>query len=364
MSDTLIEWATKVLNPVTGCSKISPGCQHCYAERMARRLAGRAGYPAGNPFAVTWHEDRIYEPVSWRTPQRVFLGSMTDLFHPDVQEVWIHDILDMVIHYPQHTFMVLTKRPLRMVDIMADFYRGGWVRGTERPMVDHHEPIPNLWLGVTAENQEMADRRIPLLLQVPAAVRFVSVEPCLGPVDLGMSTATCSCCERWPSRWIRLPRPVHGDWPVDHATQADPGIYRAESNQHGALSVHTSAGLLGIKPAEMEILPKLDWVIAGGESGPGARPLHPDWARSIRDQCAAAGVPLFFKQWGEWFPTSQQVTGQRLTGDVRVMSNGGQVDDISLDSGLTVSHIIRCGKNAAGHLLDGQEHRAFPAAGR
>ena len=161
--------------------------------------------------------------------------------------------------------------------------------------------LGNLWLGVSVEDQATADVRIPRLLEIPAKVRFLSVEPMLGPVDVGLQSATCKCCPRWPSRWVRLNRTVRADWPLTKEKAdmcAPPGIYLAHSNQHGALAVNTPGGLLGIKPDEFECLPGLDWVICGGESGPGARPLNPEWVRSLCDQCVTAGVPFFFKQWG------------------------------------------------------------------
>ena len=213
MGNTKIEWAEKVWNPVTGCSKISPGCENCYAERMAFRLRGRCGYPDGEPFRVTLRPQRLEEPMRWRKSSMVFVCSMGDLFHDDVPDDFIHRVFATIGQCPQHTFIILTKRPKRMKAFIEDYYA--------------YESPTNVWLGVTTENQEMADRRIPILLQIPAVVRFVSVEPMLGPVDLARG------CE------------------------------------------------------------KIDWVICGGETGPNARPMHPDWVRSLRDQCQSAGVPFF-----------------------------------------------------------------------
>ena len=163
-------------------------------------------------------------------------------------------------------------------------------------------PLPNVWLGVSIENQEAADERIPMLLQTPAAVRFLSCEPLLGPVDLGLSVATCACCERWPSRWVRLHGRVRADISdlVDspRSMVALPGIYRAESNAHGALSIATPGCSIGIKPWEFDSLGRIDWVIAGGETGPHKRPMDISWARSLFYQCLVAGVPFFFKQDG------------------------------------------------------------------
>lgn len=178
MSDTKIEWADKVWNPVTGCTPISEGCANCYAARMAKRLAGRYGYPKDEPFSVTSHPNKLDEPYHWLLPQKVFVCSMGDLFHENVglSDLWqIHSKMRLYGRpdgMRKHTFMILTKRPQRM----AEFYR----RYPSYGFPDN----PNLWIGVTAENQRTADERIPILLQIPAAKRFVSVEPMLGPVDL------------------------------------------------------------------------------------------------------------------------------------------------------------------------------------
>lgn len=247
MSQTKIEWTDRTWNPATGCTPISPACDHCYAARMATRLRGRFGYPAADPFAVTLHPERLDEPMRWRKPSRVFVCSMGDLFHEDVPTEFILRVLDRANSAPQHVYQVLTKRADRMFDIANLVRESG-----------EHWPLPNIWLGVTAENQEQADKRIPVLLQIPAAVRFVSLEPLLGDV--------------------RLDRPPSGSEPLGS------GIYPPW------------------------LIQGLDWVIAGGETGPGARPMHPDWVRSVRDQCQAAGVPFFFKGWGAHVPTRQCTT--------------------------------------------------------
>ena len=236
MAKTRIEWAEVVWNPVSGCTPISEGCQNCYAKRMANRLRGRCGYPADDPFRVTLHPEKLEEPLKWKKPRRVFVCSMGDLFHEQVPDEYIAKVWEVMSNASQHTFLVLTKRPQRMKDFLA---RLGWYIHDRdgypmEAVLDEggKYTLKNVWLGVTAENQQRADERIPILLQIPAAVRFVSIEPMLGPVVIP---------EEWP-----------------------------------------------------------DWVICGGETGPGARPIHPDWVRSLRDQCQVAGTPFFFKSWGEW----------------------------------------------------------------
>ena len=229
MVDTKIEWAEKSWNPYTGCSKISEGCLNCYAERMARRLAGRYGYPKESPFQVTWHPERLIEPFKWRKSRRIFVCSMGDLFHYFVTEQGQQIVMNTIFGCPHHIFMCLTKRP-----------ENAW-------LYFKNNPIPkNLWFGVSVENQKRADDRIPILLQIPAKVRFVSIEPMLGPVDLGQY------------------------------------LYPYKTLVNGK-----SLGS------------KLHWVILGGETGPGARPRHPDWPRKVRDDCQEAGVPFFFKRWGD-----------------------------------------------------------------
>lgn len=213
MSDTKIEWTDKSWNPVTGCTPCSVGCQNCYAKRMARRLAGRCGYPAApNEFAVTFHPGRLDEPLKWRKPRKIFVCSMSDLFHPHVRFPWRHRILLTIDRCPQHTFMLLTKRP-----------------GNMRYIFSRSAIRPNLWLGASICHSEDL-WEIPHLIATPAARRFVSFEPLLGPIHIS------------------------------------------------------------------DRLHSLDWVIVGAETGPGKRPMQLDWARSIRDQCQAAGVPFFFKR--------------------------------------------------------------------
>lgn len=239
-----IEWTDVTWNPITGCSKISEGCANCYAERMAHRLAGRCGYPeAPNQFKPTFHKDILSKPLSWRKPRMVFVCSMGDLFHESVPVDWIYEVFRVMEMCQQHTFMLLTKRPEQMRRMIM-----GVVTGYA---VEHRK---NIWLGVTAENQRRADERIPILLQIPAAVRFVSVEPMLDPVLLTDMEGPDIYKRRWLEDWI-VPG---GDGSMD---------------------------TLG-----------LDWVICGAETGPGKRGMRRDWARALRDQCVSADVPFFFKK--------------------------------------------------------------------
>jgi len=247
MATTKIEWADVVWNPITGCTPVSEGCRNCYAKRMAQRLRGRFGYPADEPFRVTFHKDKLYEPLRWRKPRRVFVCSMGDLFHPDVPPNYIHDIYEVMSAAKRHIFIVLTKRPERILKVLYDaepFYFGGG------------DYLPNVWHLTSIENQQVAETRIRALLKLREAslgwpVLGVSCEPLLGPVDL----------EAWFCHYDK---------------NGEPSGPRCKPNGK----------------------PIIDWVIVGGETGPGARKMNPEWVRDIRDQCIEADVPFFFKQWG------------------------------------------------------------------
>lgn len=235
MATTKIEWAERVWNPVTGCDKVSPGCQNCYAERMAKRLRGRHGYPKDEPFKVTLHPDRLDQPLKWRKPSRIFVCSMGDLFHEDVPDEFIDQIFFKIVRAKRHNFLILTKRPLRMWKYIETF-RVPITTGS------YHKDFEHLWLGVTAENQEQADKRIPILLQIPAAVRFVSIEPMLEGISL--------------AKWC-------------HPEEEETTHIFGET---------------------------FDWVIVGAESGAKRRPPQIEWIENIVEQCRNADVPIFVKQ--------------------------------------------------------------------
>ena len=246
---TKIQWTDEAWNPITGCTPVSEGCKNCYAARMAKRLAGRYGYPkAPHGFDVTFHPDRLDIPSKWKKPRRVFVNSMGDLFHDDVKEEWIKSVFNAmatdILQPCLHTYLILTKRPKRM----AAFFAANTKQGTL--------PWPNVWLGVTAENQARADERIPVLLSIPAAVHFVSVEPMLGPVDL--ETYLLSDADK-AAHEDQLLEPIQGF------------NYR-----------------------------KLNWAIAGPETGPGARPCNAEWIENLWQQCKVAGVLFFDKRETGW----------------------------------------------------------------
>ena len=310
---TKIEWVTNLdgtkgetWNPITGCTKISEGCQNCYAERMSKRLAGRCGYPKENPFQVTLHPDKLDQPLRWKKPRMIFVCSMGDLFHDDIDFGWIRRIWATMTINRQHIYLILTKRPERM----KSFFE--WMDKQEFKIETSWD---NIWLGVTTENQQRADERIPILLQIPAAVRFVSVEPMLGPVDLTQ-------IDIGGNVWINS---LTGD----------------------CKSYHPYGGMWKINESKN----KLDWVICGGETGPGARPMHPEWARSLRDQCQAAGTPFFFKQWGKYISISQMPEDTYRAWDIHHGTEVGWEHD---------KPVWKVGKKFAGRLLDGREHNEYP----
>jgi protein gp37 len=297
MGTSSIEWTDVVWNPVTGCSKVSAGCKHCYAETFAGRQMGPW---KGRAFTdVRCHEDRLEQPLHWRTPRRVFVNSMSDLFHEAVPDAFIDRVFAVMALTPQHTYQVLTKRPERMREyfaaptkkwtfIVADEAGQRWPQGGPRrisdALCDFSVPLLNMWLGVSVEDQATANTRIPLLLQTPAALRFVSAEPLLGPVDLGMA---CS--------WVRgdIPGPAPKGLQQGAATTGQ-GVSLEFGN---VAEPHAQPG----RSSRAETRhPKIDWLIVGGESGPKARSCDVAWIRSIVRQCQAADCPVFVKQVGAY----------------------------------------------------------------
>jgi protein gp37 len=404
--DTGISWTDKTWNPVVGCSVVSPACTNCYAMVMAARIermsggkthyAGTTKTANGKPVwtgkLVMAPDHILTAPLRWKRPRRVFVNSMSDLFHDDMPEEWIDRVFAVMALSPQHTFQVLTKRPERMRAYMLERWQGTpertislgrgetlhvpaggetgrrlrieeaceplleefglvdtqndalWTEDGRCKAMQWNWPLPNVWLGVTAEDQTRADQRIPHLLETPAAVRFVSAEPLL---------------TRLTFRWAK--------WESWHDAAGKP---------------RTINHLDGLR--------RLDWIIVGGESGPGARPMHPDWVREIRDQCAEAGVAFHFKQWGDWVPICNLADGESdtLYRSNRIAAEGESQLDLDEIHGRTckvpVANLgyggatgldafkmvdgkggmtfFKLGKARAGRTLDGTIHDAFPEA--
>jgi protein gp37 len=337
-----IEWTDSTWNPVTGCSVVSPGCTNCYAMKLAgtrlRSHISRSGLTHETKAGPVWtgevrfNEQWLTQPLRWKKPQKIFVCAHGDLFHEAVPDEWIDRVFAVMALAPRHTFQVLTKRAQRMrayCSAMAGFRWMEHMRKISPPPTGHgvllntkNNALPNVWLGVSVEDQKRAEERIPLLLKTPAAVRFISAEPLLGPVDLAR------------------------------------------------------AGLEIDMGADLEVPAKtnLHWVIVGGESGSGARPMHPDWVHSLRDQCTAANVPFFFKQWGEW---RGMHIGQRNPypnfvkrdpADTRNANSGCFHLQHVIDACVTDPTygwrfpVLKVGKKSAGRLLDGREWNEFPEA--
>jgi protein gp37 len=275
-----IEWTDKTWNPVRGCSVISPGCVNCYAMKQAHRFSGPGKAYAGltkmtkaGPQwtgAIRTVDDALRAPLSWRKPARVFVNSMSDLFHEDVPFDFVCSVFGVMAKASRHTFQILTKRPARMREWFAwvdDLGLGPDGKSRDRGMKyfdhDYRWPLPNVWLGVSVEDQKRADERIPLLLQTPAAVRFISAEPLLGALRIE-NYLRCDVCK----------------------------------SRYGTHDCQNDALVAVGEPGPCPYGPFVDWVIVGGESGPGARPFDVAWARSIVAQCKAAGVASFVKQLG------------------------------------------------------------------
>ena len=335
MADTTaIEWADATFNPWMGCEPIGPGCNHCYAKRWVER------------FGDDFRRRQRTSPPNWRQPlawdakhtaffadhgrrRRVFCASLADVFDNKVPAEWRRDLFDLIELTPNLDWLLLTKRIGNVHEMVRKAKSGDWLAGRK-----------NVWLGATVVNQVEADRDIPTLLAVPAGKRFLSMEPLLGSVQIWPYTSPH--CER----------------------------HRGALDADGKCEVCESRGIwsIGEPLAEHEkapIRPGIDWVIAGGESGPHARPMHPDWVRGLRDQCEAAGVPFLFKQWGEWGPCELHPVGK---GEPGVITSAGQL----LQGRAMLDHpedanaemIARFGKAAAGRLLDGRTHDGFPEATR
>lgn len=317
MSETTnIEWADSTFNPWIGCTRVSPACDDCYAARSTPARALGVVWGSGKPRRRT-SDANWKQPERWEREhdaffaehgrrRRVFCASLADVFDNEVDTAWRMDLFSLIAETPKLDWLVLTKRIGNVMPMCSD----------DSLMFDMLGR--NVWLGITVVNQAEADRDIPKLLAVPARVRFLSIDPMLSHIDVWRYL---------PAHCERHPPPLDSD---------------------GKCGVCEGRGIWALDDplAEFEkapIRPGIDWVIAGGESGPNARPSHPDWYRSLRDQCAMAGVPFLFKQWGEWLGELQD--GSPTASPIHI--NAG-------DSA------IRIGKKAAGRLLDGIEHNAFP----
>lgn len=335
-----IEWTEATWNPIVGCSLASPGCTNCYAMTMAARLermgqARYAGLTKASKAGAVWTgelrlvPEAVLLPLRRRKPTVYFVNSMSDLFHEAVPDAWIDQVFAAMALAPEHTFQILTKRSARMRayvtakgvhervwELAHTVYEAGGLG--DRTAFDW--PARNVWLGVSAEDQRRADERVPDLLATPAAVRFVSAEPLIGPIDFRH---------------------------IEHK----PGHF-----------LNALTGMRCDSPFDIEIGPALDWIIVGGESGPKARPMHPAWARQIRDRCAAEGVAFHFKQHGAWAPRGPESLGYPIVEGVPTLrlTDSGADGSALCAAGNNPVWMQRIGKKAAGRRLDGQLHDAMP----
>jgi protein gp37 len=310
---THIEWTDSTWNPITGCSIVSKGCTNCYAMKLAgtrlQHHPSRAGLTKMTNAGPVWtgevrfNEQWLDQPLRWRRPRKIFVCAHGDLFAEGVPDEWIDRVFAVMALCPQHTFQILTKRPARMRGYIGEVRatwtkRGPPVPGSERiydaalavtgeewlPATPAEWPLPNVWLGVSAEDQATADERIPHLLATPAAVRFVSAEPLLGPIDFEPWLP-------WPGDAPEVAGKSWGCQDCDSDRGCDCPLGKAVHNYEEG-----PTGEDGAPSWIAETRLTLDQIIVGGESGPNARPMHPAWARSIRDQSQAAGAAFFFKQ--------------------------------------------------------------------
>jgi len=327
---TKIEWTDATINVINGCTVVSPGCTNCYAMKQAHRFPVRQGLTRQTKGGMVWtgevrfHEPALQQVLRWKRPRKIFWNAHGDTFHEAVPSLWIDRCFAVMAATPQHIHQVLTKRPERLREYAYQAMGCGehWLAHCElshAPMW----PLPNVWLGVSVEDQPRAEERIPILLDTPAAIRWLSMEPLLGEVDL--------------SPWL-------GFWePGEQIRTPDGGSYTTET------------------PRAPE--PLIDWVVLGGESGPHARPMHPAWERAVRAQCEAAGVPYLFKQWGEWgHPRPPIRMADDPAGSFRKVTRCWfDKKEVKVHQFANGESVCKVGKKAAGRMVDGRTFDGYPA---
>lgn len=399
--NTKIEWADHTFNPWIGCTKVGPGCDNCYASAWDRRFAVSGHAMHWGPGQARSRTKTWGDPVRWNKQheaffaehgrrQRVFCASLADVFDNKVPTEWLSDLFELIRRTPNLDWLLLTKRignwesrmqavhdhlsarrpptpkPRSVSDEESDAMN--WVDAWIRNDVD---PIPaNVWLGATIVNQEEADRDIPKLIEVPAAKRFLSMEPLLGAVDIRkwLDPWTCADCEFHGSEYDCGPDGCTKCGESDAFPSSEVLCKSCGADDQAAKPSCPNCG--GHRSFERDYGFKfdserslIDWVIVGGESGPNARPMHPDWARSLRDQCQEAGVPFLFKQWGEFLPAGANEADPAVLDvpDSRLFWSDGEKWDRFDGQRAGVDLVARVGKKAAGRLLDGQEWNGVPA---
>jgi protein gp37 len=387
--NTHIEWTDATWNPITGCSVVSPGCTNCYAMKLAgtrlQHEPSRKGLTKPGKAGPVWtgevrfNQQWLDQPLRWKRPRKIFVCAHGDLFAENVPDEWIDQVFAVMLLAGHHIYQILTKRHQRMRAYIASrsipddrgypaanirAYVNTWLNDPNwrqkhrdwarlipegQNLFSMSWPLPNVWLGVSVEDQARANERIPDLLATPAAVRWISAEPLLGPIDLrsltidGEYEMDAISPLSWRELWDGHFSPEATGCNLDEAIEAF-----AESS--------------GTYPPTDDKPASLDWVVVGGESGPGARPMHPDWVRSLRDQCAEAGIPFFFKQWGNWLPAERIEDGGKPTWDAEYgAAEEGSFGGVRARlTQLGNQDFASVGKARAGRLLDGIEHNGCP----
>lgn len=364
---TKIEWTDATWNPITGCAIVSPGCTNCYAMKLAgsrlKNHASRQGLTRDTKAGPAWTGEMRFnpqwldQPLRWKKPRMIFVCAHGDLFAEGVPDEWIDQVFAIMSQSPQHTFQVLTKRPERMRSYLTrprlehHLVNALLLLPSECPLPEPgrwpHLPLPNVWLGVSTEDQKRADERIAILLETPGALHWISAEPLIGGMD---------------------PRRVLIDHPAYHGVKAHLDALTGQIYDLGGTPIG-------------EIANRLQWVVVGGENGP--RPMHPHWAMDLRDFSAAAGVPFLFKQWGSWLPDLENSPTRPVDhpeqsrfetcvwdpDENRWEETNGSWDDreqwVMADTYQEQEQgMTKVGKRGAGRLLAGIEHNGFPEIGR
>lgn len=352
---TGISWTDSTWNCLRGCTRVSEGCRNCYAESTAYRFSGE-GLPyeglavlknghASWTGKVDWIGEHWEDPLRWTRPRRIFVNSMSDLFHENVPNLWIDNMIAVMQHAQSrgHIFQILTKRPQRMLDyfsdpnlysrlmVCVDAVRGHWPKMPVIPFSDPVKfPLKNVWLGVSTENQKAADERVPLLVATPAAVRFISAEPLLGPID------------------FEYPKTLYPDGPPMCCS----GTAQMECGCGG-------------KPTEPPLLWGINQIIVGGESGHHARPMMSNWAGDIERQCRDWRVSFFFKQNGEYVDAGHEEFGRLPAGPLKYLRSDGTewpIGSVPQDEDADVNTMKRVGRKRAGDTLYGKTYHEFPEA--
>lgn len=372
--NSLIEWTDTTWQPITGCSVVSPGCTNCYAMKLAggrlRHHPSRAGLTIDSKAGPVWNgqvrlnEEWLEQPLRWSRPRRIFVCAHGDLFHESVPDEWIDQVFAIMALAPQHTFQVLTKRADRMRAYLGEPGEESTrtrYRAITEAIERRGEAMPanfwfmqHIWLGFSAEDQARFDERWNNFRHIGSfGPKWASLEPLLGPIDLGVREDWCDLCggtgklARWPK---------------------------------GTCHVCAGRGRVWIVGEPLRShYPRLSWIVVGGESGPDARPMHPDWARKVRDDCAAAGIAFFFKQWGEWAEWAPPPYDEPEAEQVQVDSEEAEAAWASAIAPCLLTHdgrrfdhpdalpddtparlLQRIGKKAAGRILDGSTYSHFP----